>query len=586
VNEEQLPQGAPVEDNPTVATAPNITEGPPTGQEGPGINMPPVPAETGKEEFQSGNQAQEIKPSWSDEMAQRALNALENSPTNEIAQIHEEHQKEREDQLLGVAKISPEEANKRFPGMPEPFKENIDPAVAELQYNRFKTQQLNQQWANENGKAPWTDFGMGLAVGVVDPVNVAVGLMTGGILGGLGLAEGAGSSLMRQIGVVAAHNAAFVGATGAAQYAFESHEHLNPDWKEALEYGAMNAAGMTALHITVARGLKALRTVDAQIPQDIKEEMVKTAAAEHEGGAPVNVAPQTAEAQARAKGEMEGEQSPYRFAPLQHPSDRPHYVAINTEGNPHPMAPLEHGIHAVDDPIAANNMAGEGGKVAELNFSRDDKFIKAEEPLPEPLQKAAAEELERTGASEHIPPEELAKMPAGDVLHAMEEAPSKENPSGLPPEFVEALKKEGIKGMSYVGRNENGAPVHSGVSLFDPVKPDSVTEANPEIARAVPAEQKAAFLERTLKEGDPENQPFAKEYHDNKNQPPLNSTPDYMDEHVQQMHDEALAKIEKHAETNPAAKALLEDVKADDATDAQKLNAAQELADCVESSLT
>lgn len=575
------PTAASEPDRTPAAAPPSITEGPKTGQENPGLNLPPTQKDLSSEAFQDGSMGKEIEPSWWSDLANRAITAGEGSTFSQATEWLDQRIAQTKDDILGVAKISPEDANKQFPGMPEPFTKPVDPAVARIQYDRYQSMRLRQQWAMHGGEHPWEDFGLGVAVGAVDPLNIALGVATEGAseLAGLGaLAEG---SFARQVALSAAKNTVLGGGLAAASYEFEKSQHTAPDMASTLEWGAAQIVGMTALHAGWIKVFGESEALQKATPKDLQGEAGRTAIGQEESGAKVDTTPQALEARSRAAGEMEGQNSPYRFQNLQHPSDKPFYAAVDNDGNHVQLAHTEHGFHAVDDPMAANHMAGEGGKVGQVDIPKESKFIDAKEPLPEDVLKIAEDAIKNTG--EEFSPEELEhlkELPAEEVLKALSQTGEAGN---IPPELGNALKEAGYAGIRYTATDELNRPVHNGVVLFDPPKPSRIWQADPELAKSVPDAQKEAFLERSMgpdasKTATPE---IERELHDFKHEAPLNSKPDYLDPILEENLKREMAKLEARAETDPDTKAELDSLKEDAARDSQEKRAAKDLGDCV-----
>lgn len=93
----------------------------------------------------------------------------------------------------GQTKISADEANKRFPGMIRPFREDINPVVAQHLYdrNQEKTElQRKIQNGPNDGWAKTKNFGAGMLAHLMDPMEFGAGWIVGIGVGGL-MARGA-----------------------------------------------------------------------------------------------------------------------------------------------------------------------------------------------------------------------------------------------------------------------------------------------------------------------------------------------------------------------------------------------------------
>lgn len=88
----------------------------------------------------------------------------------------------------GVAKISPEEANKRFPDMPTPFREDVNPYVAQLQYDKIQRKMELERKVSQGPQDSWSKtkvIGAGLIAHALDPLEFGAGAFIGWGVGGL-----------------------------------------------------------------------------------------------------------------------------------------------------------------------------------------------------------------------------------------------------------------------------------------------------------------------------------------------------------------------------------------------------------------
>lgn len=588
----------PLDDQPVVQTAPNrspaaapqptpqpqaapVTAG--TNQDtGEAFGAPQVEVNNPTEDFKSGALGKEIKPTDWEGFMNWTNQKLEGT-TDALSRWANEKVQEKLDRDLGVTKISPEEAQKRFPGMPEPFTEPVDPNVAQLQYDHFKHEQRMQQWAlhgtmnDENH--PIAGFLMGVAGSMVDPVNVALGLATDGA----SVAAGISNSLRN----VFLKNLVVGGALAGIDYGVNKSEHMAPSAEDAIYGTVVNTAALTLLHAGWGRLMDRIKKT---MPEDLQQDAVRTGVGQHEAGAKVDTTPQMVEAKARAQGEIEGQQSPYRFQAVDHPSEVPHYAARTKEGKGIQFTHFDSGFHAVDDPFAANNMTD--GKVAQIDIPKDSKFIDGEKPLPKELVDVAEQSLEEAGMGDSLSREELEKIPANELIQKISEL--SHEAGGGDNEAAKAIQDAGAKagyaGIKYTNYDENGKPVHNGVVMFDePKLAAAPLEANPEMTKKISEGQKEAFLDKSMKDAEAKKDytpEIAQEIHDFRHGEALNSEPEYMDPIVQDAIDQKLKWLEAQAEEKPELKSDLEEFKKSLVGDAQEKGALENLADCIESSVT
>lgn len=88
----------------------------------------------------------------------------------------------------GVKRISADEANKRYPGMPTPFREDVNPFVAQHLYDRHQERMELQRKVQLGPSDNWSktkQFGAGLLAHLMDPLEFGVGQVVGLGVGGL-----------------------------------------------------------------------------------------------------------------------------------------------------------------------------------------------------------------------------------------------------------------------------------------------------------------------------------------------------------------------------------------------------------------
>jgi hypothetical protein len=82
----------------------------------------------------------------------------------------------------GGKKISPDQANERFPDMEEPFREPINERVAQFQYDQSRERQRLERKVMMGPSDPYTrskQFGVGLLAHMMDPVELGASTLTG-----------------------------------------------------------------------------------------------------------------------------------------------------------------------------------------------------------------------------------------------------------------------------------------------------------------------------------------------------------------------------------------------------------------------
>lgn len=382
----------PTDEQPLMPSAPNQ----PTA-----LIPPQIPENEGTSSFYGGHDEQFVRPSrW-----QNFTHALDEGFMNADFGAYD-WLKNRGAQfagaVLGIPKISPDEANERFPGMPVPWTTPVDPYVAQLQYDNFKAKNARDEWVvRGNADHPWQSWGAGFMGGMVNPVNLALVIASGGTSESV-----AALSASRNFQRIALHSLGMSAGMTGAEYAFQAQDHLRDlfkhpgetlaDYARDTAVGAGQMVGLHYLFGAVGFGIKVMKDV----PDYIKEKATKTAVAQAEAGAKTDAAPQNAEAEAIKKGDIEGKTSAFRFQPVEHPSDRGWMIPTRS-GKPVTLDPLGiETLQATDNGAVANHLAaGEdgNGEVGMVHPSPEDKFLNLDQlraegkDIPEAIKQAKKE---------------------------------------------------------------------------------------------------------------------------------------------------------------------------------------------------
>ena len=482
-------------------------------------------------------------------------------------------------------KLTPDELNKQFPGMDVPFSQNETAASAKIKWDHNQYQKKLADFATYGDPLPWTaKVAIGLGVNVFNPANIAA-FAGAGALAGIG--EGAG--LLE----TAAHSLSTMGVLEYAGFKQAKNEQENPSIAGAVENTIIGGAVGTGLHFALdALGdfSKASKETLQSVPKDVLEANAKTALAQSESNARIDLTEGHAIAQARINGDLEGQNSPYRFTPMQHPSDRSMYGASSGSGEPSNVhgTDLGPGRALTDDGVQANNHVPDG-LVGEFHLKPEQKFLDVEQSASSPEIKQFHDAIESKLGGEtklDIQPDESIK----DVLSRLGEmAESGDAPHDILSQVQEIAKQEGFEGFKGVQETPDGSQKNF-VHLFDDkAMPTNIYDSNPDIVPKVQPDQ----IQQTMKDAQrPENGAFStpeiqKDVHDLRHGPSLNSnsTPDYLDPIVKEKYDSAMQQLQTLAKESPEIKEQLEGLKRLSATDAQEKATLEKFADCVTGSI-
>lgn len=402
----------------------------------------------------------------------------------------------------GSLKLSPDEANRRFPGLPKPFTEPVYPEVAELIHKENRRKQYNQAWIDRGPEmlGGYDRLAAGLAGGL-DPLNVLMGGAIGGVMKSAGLAESLatvyGSNLIGNV------------AGQVPNYLQSQLERQQTNLGEELKGAAIGAVGGTAFHYAVVKPAIAFFE---RTSAKLKAKGVSDAIAQHESGATVDVshvvesqaAREAGLTQPRVVGGVRIPDQVHTFAPLEHPSERLMFAAADPEtGASSSMgSPFGEGVALTDKEAQARNAAGTpeshmDGEVKSVQVRPDAKIINLDEPLPDYLLAQAAAELRKAGLEGQISSKELAAAPGKEVLRLLADLPRDVEADAPSATKVMQARAEanGIDGYRWTEMGADGAPSNNRALIFDHTKAEVVGSQvadKAKVPQMTPEQSKAA----------------------------------------------------------------------------------------------
>ena len=500
--------------------------------------------------------------------------------------------------------ISPDEANKMFPGRPVPYTTPVDQGTALMEFNDRQKQAQLSDWAAQR---PMTNMGKvvstasGFVGGLTDPLNFAIGAMSGGV-GDLLAPEAAGLA-----GKVAAHYLANLGGFSAAD-ALQNMAEMRMGAKqkqisEVIGENVVPAAVMTGIGVglsTLARhwanegggtseadiaGIKKTVTAlesDQRVPQ---LEDQRNMLADRRNGVSLPNGPGSPEAKPTLLT------SPIQETPL--------YGATHSDGTPliheHGLGP---GTQLTDSHEVANNGVSRStetpGQIHETKLPEGAKTLDIDQSAaqdynsPKSLLKQIEEKI-------GIPLEQDTKggTTLKDVITKLGDWAGTELQDGTKiPEDVlsqiqEVAKSQGYSGYEFAG--ENSRQVH--VFDTDGMSVDKSYSANPETTPTMPEPEQAtppkggqpaqaenpAEAKTQQSSYSPEIEKLAREFRKGKTFDPyspeaLADTQKDIEAYKQQMAD--LAK------TSDTAAEAFEDLRKQEAQDSRLRDIAKRIAEC------
>jgi hypothetical protein len=536
----------------------------------------------GQPAFQSGELEQGIRPTKWGKFVESLKQTSVDSPVGFMpgfegawSRLAAQTAMEREFDRANKQKISPEEANRRYPGLPVPFAEPVYPELADLIYTDNERRRQLQAWV-DRGPETGRLFGFAAASGVaLDPVNLALNVAGGAAVKAIGITP----SLLTSFG----ENLAINAATEIPSFIQQRRE------RQAVTVGesALNVVAGSALGTGIGKTLEMAGHFFGRTSERIKERNLKAAVLQHEAGVKTDVTPSVVTGALREAGAVQpGVENPYQFRELGHPSEVTHYAARDAETN-QPMTfgrNYGEGQYAVDDGVVANNHAANPesemtGRVQEVKIPEDAKILSLSSPADSeqgaPFVKALEEKFGKLELPEGATLEQA--LQAVDTLSAA----GKLKESAMQ-EATQAAKALGYDGYSFVAEH-GGVARHNGVVLFDEAKAQLGNEftANKDIVPQMSEGEAQAQSDRSA-----EQSKFASPEVDQEIQRLQASRPEVpkgieLDPVLEAQVKQADAILKERAASDPALEEELQGLRAQEALDKQEAQAMRDFADCI-----
>jgi hypothetical protein len=492
----------------------------------------------------------------------------------------------------GVLKVPAEQLNKQYPGLPRPFNEAMYPAVADLIYSDFQRRQKLSEWSARGGGSPTgSEFLTGLAGGFLDPVNLSLGIMTGGAASALGVPASVGS--------IFAQNLAVNAATGLPTYLQEKKERQDVSLGDAAKQAVEGAVGGTLFHyglhalFSPIETLKKASDIVRRTPEDIRAQNLRTVVEQHEAGLVPNLEAQSVALTSRLAGDTRGVDNPYVHGDINHPSELTYYAGKTASGAPVETQAFGPGLYGEADGARINNQVsnpggGDPGHIAELNVENGQKFLNLDQPASTPEAQKVIKSLESAlgfDFKETFPEDATLKEIIRDVNAQVLDG---HLPEDTHQSIQDVVKAQGYDGYQFINDTIPDRPSH-GLMLFDQNHPISGEfKANPEITPVLGDAERLRIKQAQETSGtasvnsNPEIDRQLRVFQD---QASLNSTPEYMDPFVKEMSDSAHAQLDALAEQNPALKEEIDALKEQQVIGRKEQSVMKTLAECVERTL-
>lgn len=513
----------------------------------------------------------------------------------------------QEDHSKTGQSLPADEANKLYPGRPIPYTTPVDQGVALMEYNDRQKQQAMADWSAQRpmtfmGKVVSKSFGM--IGGLTDPINLSIGVMTGGI-SELLAPEAAGIA-----GKVATHYLGNLGGFSGTEALQNLIEHQmgakQKQMSEIVKDNVVPAAGMTAIGVglgalarkwanraggTSEADLSAVKKTVAALEQDQKVpqlEEQRAVLAERKAG--VN----------RPQGPNGEKVIPTLLtSPIQ---ETPLYAAAHSDGTPltheHGLGPGHQFTDAYD---VANNGVSRStetpGQIGETRLPEGTKLLNIDQAGSDQAEFVRAIE-EKTG----IPLESALKNGESlkDIITNLgdwsgaEIGDGRVVPENILKQIQDIAKEQGYHGYQFAGGMEDGRITNRQVHMFDTdgmqvsksyTSDPNTTSELPESQRAKPEVdgtqskqiENPAMDKTQSKFYSPEIEKLAHEFRKGKTFDPY-SPEQLADTQAQiEQYKQQLADLSKTSET--AAEAL-EELRSQEAQDSRLRDIARRIAEC------
>lgn len=371
-------------------------------------------------------------------------------------------------------KLTADEANKLYPGMPKPFDGPVDPVLANLSYSEFKRREAHRVWMDRGPETglPF-EFSSGFAASFFDPANQALNLATAGMF--------SVAKVPLKFGGILAENILQSVATEALVRKRLADEQQPKSAADSAASVAIGSAAGTALHYGIgflaSRSEVALAKTKEHItalpPGRVRATLMRFIKASESGQKFSPAAEMTRPGVTEfTSPEVDPEAG---HATVEHPSERQFYLSEHREtGTPVTSSEPYGGTVVHDNPTHARNATagenpGEHGSVRSVDIDPNSKWV----PLNSDVHDPSIVPVLKAAGIEQSPPQETLKSFLMSLKAESPEAMAR---------VVSAFQRAGISGFSDVV--ETPAGKSNVLHVFDtnshsvsdpmPVNPDKI----------------------------------------------------------------------------------------------------------------
>lgn len=411
------------------------------------------------------------------------------------------------------ARLSPEEANEKYPGMDVPFREPVSPYVAQYKHDQFMEKRQREEKILNGPSDVWSKtkmMGVGVLTHLLDPIETGANIMGGWAVGGAikagafgsraaaVAAQGARASFAARVGLGVAENAtselAFNTAQGLGEAITSAREGVEVDPIDILGDIAINTLAGTAFGVGVkelshgiSARMKPAKAFEsgAEITDFLRDTspeadlpIMRSAVSDVDSHRVPRINELT-EALARETSVAPNGKFDYTFEKLPEvvPDGKRMYVAAHGAdlkgGTFLPSERMGDGIHLTDNPgvanaAAARSMADGVGTVHEIDLT-GMRLLDLDQPLPENVSAALKGLADEMGV-------DLQNTTGKDFMDFVQGFEKAEFvPEGTAKNVQNQLRELGYDGITHNGSTRNGVDhvSHNAIMLLDDTKASS-----------------------------------------------------------------------------------------------------------------
>ncbi len=373
-------------------------------------------------------------------------NEAQDGTLGTLMQMYQRWDSERDGEKYGVTKLSPDEANRRYPGLPQPFTEPVNPMVAKLIFDENARRRTDGAWAASGDSLGFvSNMLIGAATFIGDPVNLATMGLAAPRIAGLGISG---------LKAVILENAAISSGSQLLTGINRKQQRDEIPTSEAIGSILENTAFGTAFHYGLQYIAPRMKEAGEYIKKNSPEQaklIIGRFGKNVDAGQQVSIADKALDQAKQEAGRV----------PVGSGLEHVHNEDINLEttqfftpikdGKPVPIA-NDLGLSiAVDNPNSARNV-GESVRV----LTPKGEFLKLDTSLDNPEVAAVLEKLKTAGVKIELPK-------GSDVEHLIMAAQESGNLKAV----HDAFKESGFSGyrdtVAY-----HGVDVSNRLHVFDP----------------------------------------------------------------------------------------------------------------------